>query len=142
MSCRDPQSLSLTDSEMLMAFVGFNQNRFFPITAWQAQQGSRSIEELRALSPGRPPMVYIDLPEDPDEARTLLTASTTSVLRQTERFQVQDRAMALFPLVAGPQNHRPAKLKRAGRSGHRLDLAVRQSIQRPPGTSASDCPPA
>ena len=75
---------------VLMAFVGFNQNRFFPITAWQAQQGSRSIEELRALSPGRPPMVYIDLPEDPDEARTLLTASTTSVLRQTERFHAID----------------------------------------------------
>ena len=75
---------------VLMAFIGFNQNRFFPIAAWQAQQGTRSIEELRALSPGRPPMVYIDLPEDPDEARSLLTASTTSVLRQTERFHAID----------------------------------------------------
>jgi len=75
---------------VLMAFIGFSQNRFFPIAAWQAQQGTRSIEELRALSPGRPPMVYIDLPEDPDEARSLLTASTTSVLRQTERFHAID----------------------------------------------------
>jgi hypothetical protein len=75
---------------VLMAFIAYNQNRFFPITAWQAEQGARSIEELQALSPGRPPMVYIDLPDDPAEARSLLTASTTSVLRQTERFHAID----------------------------------------------------
>lgn len=75
---------------VLMAFIAFNQNRFFPVTAWQAASGARSIDELRALSPGRPPMVYIDLPDDPDEAKSLLTASTTSVLRQTERFHAID----------------------------------------------------
>jgi hypothetical protein len=75
---------------VLMAFIAYNQNRFFPITAWQAASGARSIEELRALSAERPPMVYIDLPPDPEEAKALLTASTTSVLRQTERFHAID----------------------------------------------------
>jgi hypothetical protein len=77
---------------VLMAFVGSNQNRFFPITAGQASAGERSIEELQALSPGRPPMVFIDLPENPDEAKALLTSATTTVLRHTERFHAIDPA--------------------------------------------------
>jgi hypothetical protein len=75
---------------VLMAFVGSNQNRFFPITAGQASAGERSIEELQALSPGRPSMVFIDLPENPDEAKALLTSATTTVLRHTERFHAID----------------------------------------------------
>ena len=86
---------------VLMAFIAGPQNRFFPVTAEQAQQGARSIEELRALSPSRPPMVYIDLPEDPAEARTLLTASTTSVLRQTERFKAIDAPRLARMVQAG-----------------------------------------
>jgi hypothetical protein len=75
---------------VLMAFIGYNQNRFFPITAEQAGGGARSIDELRALSPARPPMVYIDLPEDQEETKSLLASSTTSVLRHTERFSAID----------------------------------------------------
>jgi hypothetical protein len=76
---------------VLMAFIGFNQNRFFPVTAQQVRDGARSIDELQALSSEWPPMVYIELPADPDEAKSLLTSSTTSVLRHTERFRAIDQ---------------------------------------------------
>lgn len=72
---------------VLMAFVGYNQNRFFPITELQVSEGPRSLDELRALSDQRPPMVYIELPEEARDARRVLTGSPTSVLRQTERFR-------------------------------------------------------
>ena len=75
---------------VLMAFIGANQNRFFPITAGQASAGERSLEELQALSPERPPMVFIDLPQNPDEAKALLVNASNTVLRHTERFHAID----------------------------------------------------
>ena len=72
---------------VLAAYLGHKQNRIFPITEAQTQGGARSLEELRALSASRPPMVFIDLPEDDAEAARLLTSAISSVLRQTERFQ-------------------------------------------------------
>lgn len=75
---------------VLIAFVPHTQNRFFPVTEAQIQAGYRSLDELRALSPHRPAMVFIELPEDPAEATSLLTSSTSSVLRHTERFRSID----------------------------------------------------
>ena len=90
---------------VLMAFIGFNQNRFFPVTAEQARSGERSIEELQALSREWPPMIYIDLPADPDEAKSLLTSSTTSVLRHTERFRAIDQER-LARMVSSARNRK------------------------------------
>ena len=75
---------------VLMAFVPYNQNRFFPVTQAQIREGARSPEALRALSPHRPPMVFVDLPENPEDAASLMTSQTTSVLRHTERFHAID----------------------------------------------------
>ena len=75
---------------VLMAFVPYNQNRFFPVTEAQVREGARSPQELRALSPHRPAMVFIDLPEDPADAASLMTSQMTSVLRHTERFHAID----------------------------------------------------
>ncbi|HKQ28543.1 MAG TPA: hypothetical protein VJT77_08060 [Burkholderiales bacterium] len=80
---------------VLMAFVPHNQNRFFPITEAQVAGGSRSLEELRGLSPYRPPMVFIDMPEDAAQASSVLASQTSSVLRQTERFHGIDHERLL-----------------------------------------------
>lgn len=72
---------------VLAAFVGHKQNRFFPVTEEQVRGGSRSLEALRALSGSRPPMVFVDLPENDAEAVRLLSSAGDSVLRQTDRFQ-------------------------------------------------------
>jgi hypothetical protein len=75
---------------VLMAFVPHTQNRFFPVTEDQISAGARSVEELKALSPHRPAMVFIDLPPDREEANKLLTSTGSSVLRHTERFKAID----------------------------------------------------
>lgn len=75
---------------VLMAYVPHNQNRFFPITEAQVAGGNRSLDELRQLSPYRPPMVFIDMPEDSAQASSVLAGETGSVLRQTERFRSID----------------------------------------------------
>lgn len=75
---------------VLMAFVPASQNRFFPVTGAQIAGGERSLDELRKLSPHRPAMVFIELPEDPAEATRLLTSQASSVLRHTERFRSVD----------------------------------------------------
>jgi hypothetical protein len=80
---------------VLVAFVPHNQNRFFPITAAQVAGGTRSLEELRELSPYRPPMVFIDMPEDAARASSLLGDRTSSVLRHTELFRSIDEARLL-----------------------------------------------
>lgn len=72
---------------VLAAYVGHKQNRFFPVTEQQVREGSRSLEELRALSSERPPMVFVDLPADDAQATRLLTSAGESVLRQSERFE-------------------------------------------------------
>lgn len=77
---------------VLMAYVGHKQNRFFPITEGQVRDGPRTLEELLALSPYRPAMVYIDLPQDPAKAEALLVNTVGSVLRETERFSAIDEA--------------------------------------------------
>lgn len=77
---------------VLVAFVPHTQNRFFPITEEQIVGGARSLEELRALSPQRPAMVFIDLPDDLAEADRLLVNPSDSVLRHTERFRAIDDA--------------------------------------------------
>ena len=90
---------------VLMAFIGYNQNRFFPVTAWQAASGERTVDELRALSSENPPMVFIDLPANPEEAKNLLTSSTTSVLRHTERFKKIDEER-LAQIVRGARTRK------------------------------------
>ena len=75
---------------VLAAYVGHKQNRFFPVTEAQTRGGPRSLEELRALSSNRPPLVFIDLPENDAEAMRLLTSAGESVLRQTQRFRSID----------------------------------------------------
>lgn len=75
---------------VLAAFVGHTQNRFFPVTEAQARGGKRSLEELQALSPLHPPMLFIELPQNDAEALRLLTSAGESVLRQTDRFQPLD----------------------------------------------------
>jgi hypothetical protein len=94
-----------------MAFVPFNQNRFFPITEEQIQDGARSLDELRALSPHRPPMVFIDLPQDPDDARSVLTSSITSVLRHSERFRAID-AERLAHIAGSTRNRKTYEIIR------------------------------
>lgn len=71
---------------VLMAFVPHKENRFYPITEAQVRDGARTLEELEALSPHRPAMVFINLPEDDEKAASLLRSTVTSVLRHTERF--------------------------------------------------------
>lgn len=87
-----------TQRPLLAAFIGHNQNRFFPITAEQIATGPRPLAELLALSPSRPAMVYVELPTEQAEANRLLTAflsGGTSVLRQTERFRrIEGEALA------------------------------------------------
>ena len=56
---------------VLAAFVGWPQNRFFPVTQAQLADSARSVEELRGLSKEAPPYVYVDMPADPLEARKL-----------------------------------------------------------------------
>jgi hypothetical protein len=75
---------------LLAAFVGHQQNGFFPVTEEQVRDGARSLEELRALSPSHPGLVFLELPENDAEATQLLTSSSTSVLRQSERFRSID----------------------------------------------------
>jgi hypothetical protein len=72
---------------VVAAFVGLKENRFYPVTEGQLRDEGRPIEELRALSPARPPLVYIELPQDYEEAIRLLSSRTTSVLRQSQRFR-------------------------------------------------------
>jgi hypothetical protein len=75
---------------VLAAFIGHQQNRFFPVTEEQARGGKRSLDELRALSAARPPLVFIDLPDNDAEAVRLLTSAGESVLRQSDRFRAID----------------------------------------------------
>jgi hypothetical protein len=72
---------------VVAAFVGFKENRFYPVTEGQLREEGRPIEELLALSPSRPALVYVELPEDREEVMRLLSARSTSVLRQSHRFR-------------------------------------------------------
>lgn len=92
---------------VLAAFVGHQQNRFFPVTEEQASGGKRSLDELRALSAARPPLVFIDLPDNDAEAVRLLTSSGESVLRQTDRFRSIDgeRLQRIVQASRTPRNY-------------------------------------
>jgi len=79
-----------TERPLLAAFIGYPQNRFFPVSAKQLKNGKRPVAELTALSDERLPLVFIELPADADEARRVLMlglSGETSVLRQTERYR-------------------------------------------------------
>lgn len=72
------------------AFIGHKQNRFFPVTEEQLRRGPLPLEELRAMSSSRPPLVFVELPESDAEAVRVLVSSGNSPLRQSERFRRVD----------------------------------------------------
>lgn len=77
---------------VLAAYVGHKLNSIYPVTEAQVRAGGLPLEELRGLSQSRPPLVYIELPEDEAEAAQVLSSVSHSVLRQTERFRSVDAA--------------------------------------------------
>jgi len=75
---------------VLAAFVGYPENRFFPVTTEEVAKGPRSLDELRALSTSRPPLVYVDLPGDHKQhVSEIMRAKNEggSVLRETALYR-------------------------------------------------------
>jgi hypothetical protein len=72
---------------VIAAYVGYKENRFYPVTEGQLREEPRPIEELLALSRSRPALVYVELPQDPNEAVRVLSSRANSVLRQSNRFR-------------------------------------------------------
>jgi hypothetical protein len=83
---------------ILAAFVGYPENRFFPVTTAEIAKGTRSLDELRALSKSRPPLVYIDLPgTNKQHVEQIMQAwrHGGSVLRETALFRpIAGKALA------------------------------------------------
>ena len=91
---------------VLAAFVGYPENRFFPVTTAEIAKGPRSLDELRALSKSRPPLVYIDLPGDNKQhEQEILRAwkEGGSVLRETALYR-PIAGKALADVIAGSRN--------------------------------------
>jgi hypothetical protein len=75
---------------VLAAFVGYPENRFFPVTTEEVAKGTRRLDELRALSRSRPPLVYVDLPGDHKQhVKEIMQAQKagSSVLRETALYR-------------------------------------------------------
>ena len=91
---------------VLAAFVGYPQYRFFPVTTDEIAKGPRSLDELKALSKSRPPLVYIDLPGDHRQhVKEILQALTDggSVLRETALYR-PIAGKALEDVIAGSRS--------------------------------------
>lgn len=88
---------------VLAAFVGYPENRFFPVTTAEIAKGPRSLGELRALSKSRPPLVYIDLPGDHKQHEREIQRAWQeggSVLRETGLYR-PIAGKALEDVIAG-----------------------------------------
>ncbi len=75
---------------LVVAYIGKPSERFFTVTKKLALDGNRPLEEVFAMSPERPAIIAVRLPEDPAKARALLFAGFEgkgSVLRRTELFE-------------------------------------------------------
>ncbi|HEY5636341.1 MAG TPA: hypothetical protein VIS77_05515 [Burkholderiales bacterium] len=73
----------------VVVYAGYPRMEFFPIGEALLRDGPRTLEQLRALSPERPPLLLVPLPKDKAEARATVVAASvvgTSVLRMSERF--------------------------------------------------------
>lgn len=91
---------------VLAAFVGYPENRFFPVTTAEIAKGPRSLAELQALSKSRPPLVYIDLPGGHKQhAQEIMRAwkEGGSVLRETALYR-SIAGKALEDVNAGSRN--------------------------------------
>ena len=88
---------------VLAAFVGYPENRFFPVTTAEIAKGPRSLDELRALSKSHPPLVYIDLPGDHKQHEKEIMRAWQeggSVLRETALYR-PIAGKALADVIAG-----------------------------------------
>lgn len=98
---------------LLAAFVGAPASRFFPITEEFIRDGARPLEELLALSPERPALIAIRLPEDIERARALITEALgagPSVFRRTELYEPLRGAPLERLLAAGRDQRRVSGL--------------------------------
>jgi hypothetical protein len=103
---------------LLAAFVGYPENRFFPVTTAEIAKGPRNLDELRALSKSRPPLVYLDLPGDHKQhVKEIFRAAKDggSVLRDTALYR-PIAGKALEDVIAGSRSRatyadEPAYLK-------------------------------
>jgi hypothetical protein len=88
---------------VLAAFVGYPENRFFPVTTAEISKGPRSLAALQALSKSRPPLVYIDLPGNHKQHEQEIMQAWKeggSVLRETALYR-PIAGKALEDVIAG-----------------------------------------
>lgn len=78
------------EKPLLVAFIGYPTERFFPIPQQYLADSKRPIAELLALSTERPALAAIRMPADRNQARELVRTQLQglpSVFRQTERYE-------------------------------------------------------
>ncbi len=97
---------------LFTAFIGHPRNDFFPVTKSMVKTDPATLEKLTSLSAERPPLLYLELPEDRGEANRMLMAGLTG---QTTVFQRTD----LYRPVKGEVLD---KVLAAGRTPQRIEL--------------------
>ena len=88
---------------VLAAFVGYPENRFFPVTTAEISKGPLSLAELQAMSKSRPPLVFIDLPGNHKQHEQEIEQAFKeggSVLRETALYR-PIAGKALEQVIAG-----------------------------------------
>ncbi|MDA0226194.1 MAG: hypothetical protein O2975_08820 [Proteobacteria bacterium] len=106
----------------VIVYAGYPREEFFPIGEMLLRDGPRTVDELRALSPERPPLVLAPLPKDRAQARaTVIAASVvgTSVLRLSDRF-LPLKGEALAEVLAAGQSREKLEAAWPG-SGARVE---------------------
>lgn len=109
----------------VVVYAGYPRLEFFPIGDMLLRDGPRTIDQLRALSPERPPLVLAPLPKDRAEARAMVV--DTGVLRRSERFLPLE-GKALEEVLAGGQPHEQLEATWPGASARVQDFAAARGV--------------
>jgi hypothetical protein len=103
------------------AFVGYPRNEFFPVTKAMLNPSRDTLAKLEALSPHRPPLTYLELPEDREEVNRMLMEGLSGekgVFQSIERYR---------PL----QGEHLERVLAAGRTPQRIELVFfRENLRR------------